>query len=798
MRSLIVFFLIVCSSLAYSDEQSVIVGLWGKSDVLGIEKSCSGFSGLILGRLKDISAEELAGYDIVIVGAADGFPDESKVLALRTFAENGGGVIIQHRASGYKWNEDRKILFPEIATGFDRSEDRKVIRKTNLPGFSQAFTHSYYDHIVLKAGKDGDVLFADADEYPVVVAGKFGMGKVLVSGMVTGLSCPPGQYSKEAVEIAYDGERDFLLDVIRFLFPRDVIFKKKDLDLRSVDIGMESWVSVGDYSIKLNKNGTFGLMYKGKKWIAEDSFNVSLLERSWKSIYTGESRFPDMHIEKEKDLITVKWNSADTQNLSLRTEIRIRKDKVSYMLDYSFSGQPGSPFIFLPCFFDKAFLLGAEYETGDRKYKSEGSFRDIIPADASEGYLLLQENLTHLAVVKNGMLCKLSVERNDNGKCQLVSQNNRIRLNILSGNKSKGTAAGAVMLEMDFSKDQSLAAMLPSRPEIELALDRNYYTDEEKAILDVELKNLNTKNSSLHLELLKCGSDTVLWENVCLLTDKKRISLEIPLGLKPGNYEIFSELVPGNGSNVTRKKKSFAIYKKAANELKIDSMNNFIYNGKKNIWLSCYCVPQGKLDTLSKAGFNRINFHPLLDYENMGQEALMETYIDYLDAAEACGLKVDVNTAIANQDKKIKWIFDMKKGPENAARFVSKLKSHPAVWSWKIMDEPDGIAEYYPQADMPEFVKSCALSVKEEDPYHPLYVTLAHPGLITSKYSGALDFLATDPYPIPGTIGKVSYTIRQMRNELKDKKPVEAVLQAFSQPPTFTFPSSEEIRAMTY
>ena len=101
-------------------------------------------------------------------------------------------------------------MFPEIAVGVDRSEDRKAIRRNELSafsGFPELFNHSYYDHIVLKKGKDGEVLFVDSDEYPLVIYGKFGRGKVLVSGMASGLSCPSGIYSNESVGIADDEEK---------------------------------------------------------------------------------------------------------------------------------------------------------------------------------------------------------------------------------------------------------------------------------------------------------------------------------------------------------------------------------------------------------------------------------------------------------------------------------------------------------------------------------------------------------------------------------------------------------------
>ncbi|MDD5599732.1 MAG: hypothetical protein PHV82_17435, partial [Victivallaceae bacterium] len=245
--------------------------------------------------------------------------------------------------------------------------------------------------------------------------------------------------------------------------------------------------------------------------------------------------------------------------------------------------------------------------------------------------------------------------------------------------------------------------------------------------------------------------------------------------------------------------KGFSIYEKNRNELKIDQDNNFIDNGKKKYWLSFYNVPQGKLHTLAKSGFNRVVFIPLPDYEKAGPEAMFAGYLDYLDVVEACGLKAAVDTSVVNKNNKGQKQFNLDAVPGAVADFVSKLKQHPAIWGWNIYDEPDGTAQHHPEADLPSLVNCGAAAAKKADPYHPTYVNLAHPELITRTYSKAVDYVATDPYPIPGTVTRVYHTVRRtLYDELKMEKPVEAILQAFSHPPTFLFPRPEEERAMTY
>jgi hypothetical protein len=47
--------------------------------------------------------------------------------------------------------------------------------------------HSYYDHITLEPGPDGQVLAEDEEGRPVLIAGEFGDGKYVALGLVPGL-----------------------------------------------------------------------------------------------------------------------------------------------------------------------------------------------------------------------------------------------------------------------------------------------------------------------------------------------------------------------------------------------------------------------------------------------------------------------------------------------------------------------------------------------------------------------------------------------------------------------------------
>jgi hypothetical protein len=78
---------------------------------------------------------------------------------------------------------------------------------------------------------------------------------------------------------------------------------------------------------------------------------------------------------------------------------------------------------------------------------------------------------------------------------------------------------------------------------------------------------------------------------------------------------------------------------------------------------------------------------------------------------------------------------------------VRRVKDHPALLSWYLIDEPDGGG--YP----PEFVHAAAAIIREMDTKHPItacFDTTNRPDGTWSKYADAVDVLLADIYPISG------------------------------------------------
>lgn len=145
---------------------------------------------------------------------------------VRQWVGEGHGVMPLHDVIGCRYHKWQ--LFPEIATGAGVREERECVIAINHPitkSFTQMakqiFRHDYADHIYMALGKQGIPVVCDliADETrnrleigdPVVVAGAYGKGRVLVNGMATG-------WAKEEREAApTGGEKNILVDGVKWL-----------------------------------------------------------------------------------------------------------------------------------------------------------------------------------------------------------------------------------------------------------------------------------------------------------------------------------------------------------------------------------------------------------------------------------------------------------------------------------------------------------------------------------------------------------------------------------------------------
>lgn len=119
--------------------------------------------------------------------------------SIRKFVSGGGGVYFEHDSNGWK-HPGRSVIesgvFPEICKGIlekfpqHPGGDLAVTVMESHPALNAAapgtvLPQMYWDHMVLIPGPEGKVLLNSASGKPVLIAGSFGRGRVLCSGMVT-------------------------------------------------------------------------------------------------------------------------------------------------------------------------------------------------------------------------------------------------------------------------------------------------------------------------------------------------------------------------------------------------------------------------------------------------------------------------------------------------------------------------------------------------------------------------------------------------------------------------------------
>ena len=136
--------------------------------------------------------------------------------------------------------------------------------------------------------------------------------------------------------------------------------------------------------------------------------------------------------------------------------------------------------------------------------------------------------------------------------------------------------------------------------------------------------------------------------------------------------------------------------------------------------------------------------------------------------------------------------------PWQAPGLAARVKGHPALLAWYLVDEPDHGSWNVP----PPEVRLAGKLIAQEDGGRRPTITLVMSWTPSNiyQYRDTSDILASDPYAIkaqrPNDLRYVSRTVDTMRRAVSDAKPVWVVLQAgWDQTPE---PTPEEEYAMTY
>lgn len=255
------FVLCVCLALnaisLFSSEKKIKVAMY-KEDADGV--SVYGETGIYEALkeaydiepefISEMSLEELNGFDVLIITkkgwTQTDYKPESWKENVRKWAADGHGVMAMHETAGcsipaakryYKWD-----LFPEIGKGYRVIKGREIvmnvghpITKNAAPNTSipnQVFRQGFSDYMIFTRGPNcNDIAMGIREDkkkkkllmtQPVILAGAFGKGRVILNGMLTGYDPETG-----LEKIPSGAERHILLDGVRWLADKKPVKKFK-------------------------------------------------------------------------------------------------------------------------------------------------------------------------------------------------------------------------------------------------------------------------------------------------------------------------------------------------------------------------------------------------------------------------------------------------------------------------------------------------------------------------------------------------------------------------------------------
>ncbi len=183
--------------------QAVALGLDRGGFFEGIEQGFKGVPGISVQPFDSFTPEALAGYNVIMFPATLDIPRSAGDWrnAVRSFVEQGGGVIFSHNSVGRQADSAfAQPLFPQVCAGYGGrvAEDLtlQVLAKHPSVGdleTGNTFQHEYFDHLYVKPGPQGTTVLADSKGNPVMVVGQVGKGFVVYTGQIFGLRADDGR-----------------------------------------------------------------------------------------------------------------------------------------------------------------------------------------------------------------------------------------------------------------------------------------------------------------------------------------------------------------------------------------------------------------------------------------------------------------------------------------------------------------------------------------------------------------------------------------------------------------------------
>jgi len=278
--------------------------------------------------------------------------------------------------------------------------------------------------------------------------------------------------------------------------------------------------------------------------------------------------------------------------------------------------------------------------------------------------------------------------------------------------------------------------------------------------------------------------------------ERNILRLPFSINLVPSVYNIEARIIvttsPGATYQATTK---LVVLSYKSNEVKTDRLTGGLIVNKRQFFpFGFYCYspvyPTLPEEEVVK-GFNMIS-----PYQKIIPQTLNERKA-YMDRCAQLGMKVHYNLLSVSGGggvgSKIEGLSDEEKRNRLIAEILT-FRDHPALLGWYISDEPTG------NKISPEKLEEIYLTVKENDPWHPVSIVFMAPFLSSRKYINALDIVMADPYPVPVIpVTIVGDVAGQLKAEFNGKKPVWMVPQAFGGGEWWgREPTIQEMRSMTW
>lgn len=296
--------------------------------------------------------------------------------------------------------------------------------------------------------------------------------------------------------------------------------------------------------------------------------------------------------------------------------------------------------------------------------------------------------------------------------------------------------------------------------------------------------------NNIVLNIYNQESGVASWKGI---PRSKMLRIPFQISMPEGKYILRSEIESGG-----KRYGTFAellILPSKPNEVKVDRLTGGLIVSRRQFFpFGFYCYspvyPTLPEEEVVK-GFNVISpYQKLLP-------ATAEERQAYMDRCAELGMKVHYNllsvTGGGGVGSQIEGMTPGEK-KEILIAEINRFMDHPALLAWYIADEPNGYR--LPPAELEAIYNT----VRAADPWHPVTVVFTAPFISAVKYSGAMDIVMADPYPIPDLPAKTAGNVAgQLSREFEGRKPVWIVPQAFGGGEHWKRePTVQEIRSMTY